>query len=326
MAQVFVSYKRENKEVVHALVQRLRSAGLSVWWDSEIAPDAPWEATIERELEQARAVIVAWSRAAVASENVKAEARRAREQGKLIQVFLEPCDPPLFFGERQGVELTNWSGDANDDRFEAVVAAAKAVSEGRRPPAGSGYTPRKRARAPFWLGVAAALLVVLALVNLDRLRELSCSIGGFACAEDRLTQDREGIEASVSAPNSSGPLVQAGVEQRLEIPAGAAVDFDTGEISQNLTDGSDFVFTGDSTGFAVASTGAPAVIGLALPGPASQATCGTDLARPTISWQIPMANDAGEYQCFVTGDGREGAYTLQRLQARSVVLTYVIWD
>ncbi len=95
MADVFISYKRENQDAVQRVVQGARNAGLSVWWDQDIAPDAPWEQTIESELTNAKVVIVAWSQAAVASENVKAEARRARNQGKLIQVYVEACEPPL---------------------------------------------------------------------------------------------------------------------------------------------------------------------------------------------------------------------------------------
>lgn len=127
MADIFVSYKRENQESVRRIVEGLRAKGLTVWWDPDIMPGAPWEATIESELKAARAVVVAWSAAAVASDNVKAEARYALKQGQLIQVFVEPCDPPLFFGERQGVDLSQWCGATHDDRFQAVRAAVDAI-------------------------------------------------------------------------------------------------------------------------------------------------------------------------------------------------------
>lgn len=134
MASLFISYKRENQAKVQPLVKALRESGIEVWWDQDIAPDAPWEATIERELNAAKVVIVAWSDAAVTSENVKAEARSARNAGKLIQVFVEPCAPPLFFGERQGVDLSNWNGPAGDNRFQAVLTAVRAILAGKRPP------------------------------------------------------------------------------------------------------------------------------------------------------------------------------------------------
>lgn len=133
MSGIFISYKRENLASVQRIVQGLRETGLLVWWDQDIAPGAPWEKTIESELEKAKVVIVAWSQAAIASENVKAEARRARNQGKLIQIFIEPCDPPLFFGEHQGVDLANWNGDTNDHRFNAIADEARAKGVGHAP-------------------------------------------------------------------------------------------------------------------------------------------------------------------------------------------------
>jgi TolB-like protein len=125
MSDVFVSYKRENLAAVGRLVEGLRAEGLGVWWDQDIAPNAAWEATIEQQLEVAKLVIVAWSPAAVASENVKAEARWARQQGRLLQVFVESCEPPLFFGERQGVDLKHWSGAASDAAFRSVLEAVR---------------------------------------------------------------------------------------------------------------------------------------------------------------------------------------------------------
>jgi adenylate cyclase len=129
MSDVFISYKRENLTVIKRLVEALRAEGLSVWWDQDIPAIAPWEATIERELTAAKLVIVAWSPEAVASENVKAEARWARTQGRLLQVFVGPCDPPLFFGERQGADLNGWSGEPEDAAFRLVLDALHAGLE-----------------------------------------------------------------------------------------------------------------------------------------------------------------------------------------------------
>jgi TolB-like protein len=141
MSDVFVSYKRENLAAVGRLVEALRAEGVGVWWDQDIPPSAAWEATIERELAAARLVIVAWSPAAVASENVKAEARRARQQGRLLQVFVEACEPPLFFGERQGVDLKAWSGAASEPAFRAVLDAVSAALKGSPVPDDAAAPP-----------------------------------------------------------------------------------------------------------------------------------------------------------------------------------------
>jgi TolB-like protein/Tfp pilus assembly protein PilF len=160
MADVFVSYKREDSAKVRRLVAALRDAGFDVWWDEDIPASAPWEATIEKALAEAKAVIVCWSPASVLSENVRSEARVAREDGRLVQVFVKPCSPPLFFGERQGVDLADWRGRSDDPRVDEIIECVAAITKEGLP------LQRKRRRpkrlAPFRLvAAAAAFLLVL---------------------------------------------------------------------------------------------------------------------------------------------------------------------
>ena len=150
MPDVFLSYKRENLSAAAKLIEGLRGAGLDVWWDSDIPPDAPWEATIEGALAEAKVVLVCWSKAAVASDNVRSEARWAREQGRLIQTFIEPCSTPLFFGERQGVDLSGWSGESADPRFRRLVTAIQARLKGAAPkPQGSARPDKMSETLPM---------------------------------------------------------------------------------------------------------------------------------------------------------------------------------
>src|SRR5437763_9053550 len=142
MADVFISYKREDAARVRKVVAALREAALDVWWDEDIPPSAPWEATIEKALADAKAVIVCWSPASVASENVRSEARVAREDGRLIQLFVKPCTPPLFFGERQGIDLSGWRGKADEPRIAKLVNNIQQVT-GERIQAGERSKPRQ---------------------------------------------------------------------------------------------------------------------------------------------------------------------------------------
>lgn len=159
---VFLSYKREDAAKVRKLVAALRGAGLDVWWDEDIPPSAPWEATIEKALAAAKAVIVCWSPASVGSENVRSEARVAREDGRLIQVFLNQCSPPLFFGERQAVDLNKWRGNADDARIATIVEAVRKVAKGERIDLGIGQQPpRKAAGLRRIILIAAAALILL---------------------------------------------------------------------------------------------------------------------------------------------------------------------
>ncbi len=161
MADVFLSYKRQDEAAVGRLVKALRGEGLSVWWDRDIPPDAPWEDTIEREHQAARSLVVCWSPAAVTSENVKAEARRAKAQNRLVQTFIAPCEPPMFFGERQGVDLSGWNGRVDDPRFRNVLEAVRAILEGRQPTAGVGLGPAPKRRLPVTAMAAAAVAVIV---------------------------------------------------------------------------------------------------------------------------------------------------------------------
>jgi TolB-like protein/Flp pilus assembly protein TadD len=161
MSDVFLSYKREDAAKVRKLVAALRGRGLDVWWDEDIPASAPWEATIERALAGAKAVVVCWSPDAVASENVRSEARVAREDGRLIQVFMKPCSPPLFFGERQGVDLSSWRGKADDPRIAKIAESVRKVAAGERPPMA------ERAKVRQWWGyrLHAAIAVMLILAG-----------------------------------------------------------------------------------------------------------------------------------------------------------------
>jgi len=124
---VFISYKRGADEPrVSLLVGALRANGLTVWWDRDIPANAPWEETILEALRRSKIVIVCWSPAAIDSENVRSEARHAKETDKLLQIFVKKCEPPLFFGEHQGLMLLD-DADLYGHKMIAVRDAALAL-------------------------------------------------------------------------------------------------------------------------------------------------------------------------------------------------------
>jgi TolB-like protein len=162
LPQVFVSYARSDKRQTSKLVTVLRKLGFEPWWDDDIPAGASWEQSIERALADAKAVIVCWSSASIASENVRSEARVARARGRLVQLFLEPCEPPLFFGERQGLDLSDWSGSLRDPRIERLKLALTAAVTGQPLDQPLASTPRRRPRFhPRVLGGALAALAAI---------------------------------------------------------------------------------------------------------------------------------------------------------------------
>jgi hypothetical protein len=192
LADVFISYRRDNQAAVQRLVEALRAEGVKVWWDQDIAVHAPWEDTIEHELATAKALIVAWSPSAVVSENVRAEARRAKQGGKLVQAFLERCDPPLFFGERQGVSLVGWKGDRADPNFQKLVAAVRALVAGKAPPQDVGHTPHpaRRWRLAGAGGAVIAVVAIGVMANVGGSRDGLCRMtaGEAACRPAPVSQ------------------------------------------------------------------------------------------------------------------------------------------
>ena len=97
MADIFLSYAREDLALAAKLAQLLEANGLSVWWDRRLIAGDQINATIERAIEEAKAIVVLWSPSAVASRWVNGEAETAAEADKLVPVKIAECKLPLNF-------------------------------------------------------------------------------------------------------------------------------------------------------------------------------------------------------------------------------------
>ncbi len=177
MPQVFVSYARADKRRVVKIVAMLRKIGFEPWWDDDIPPGASWEQTIEKALAESQAMIVCWSPVAIASENVRSEARFARSRGRLVQIFLEPCEPPLFFGERQGIDLSGWMGSARDpvlSRVKQALDAAIVLQPHHQPALTDTTRARRRLRyRPLIIALILAALAITAVAGWWRVHSSS---------------------------------------------------------------------------------------------------------------------------------------------------------
>lgn len=137
MADVFLSYSREDLPFVEKLVTALQGRGLTVWWDVSIPAGAKWASVIEEALDGSRVVVVLWSRHSVQSEWVRAEAQRAADHGKLVPVVLESVQPPLGFLQYQYVDLSTWDGSPDSDEFVSLTRGITSVTRRdlvKRPP------------------------------------------------------------------------------------------------------------------------------------------------------------------------------------------------
>ncbi|MEZ5970522.1 MAG: TIR domain-containing protein [Hyphomonadaceae bacterium] len=112
MADVFVSYKREDQALALEVVSALQGLGYTTWWDQRITPKEAWDATIQKEIDAAKAVLVLWTAASVKSDWVRIEATYAKENKKLVPARLEHCRLPVAFVLTQTSDLTHWKGEA----------------------------------------------------------------------------------------------------------------------------------------------------------------------------------------------------------------------
>ncbi|MEQ1708343.1 MAG: toll/interleukin-1 receptor domain-containing protein [Terricaulis sp.] len=121
MADVFISYKREDRPRVEALTALLIDLELTAWFDAGIEVGAAWEARIQEEAETAQAVIVCWTFAACASPWVKREAQIGLDRDVLVPVLLQWCAPVAPFDKIQTADLSNWEGAPDHPELQKIL-------------------------------------------------------------------------------------------------------------------------------------------------------------------------------------------------------------
>jgi hypothetical protein len=187
MADIFVSYAREDRETIQHLARLLERCGWTVWWDRHILAGKEFDNVLQEELDRARCVLVAWSSASVTSRWVKAEAGEGLRREILIPIRLDGSLPPLGFRNIQTVFFAALPLDRESSAFGELVEALTALLGGparpqppqgrtntrdttdETPPSTPAETPREilatPAAAPRWW-VALAIAVVAAVFAL----------------------------------------------------------------------------------------------------------------------------------------------------------------
>jgi uncharacterized membrane protein YhaH (DUF805 family) len=138
MADIFISYAREDSERTAHVARSLEALGYDVFWDFEIPPGENWSDYTQNKLAQSKIMIVLWSEQSTGSQWVREEARLGRDANKLIPVMLDHVSAPFGFGEVQSADLTSWTGHGDDAvwrRFVAALAARIGAPTGTPAPA-----------------------------------------------------------------------------------------------------------------------------------------------------------------------------------------------
>lgn len=122
MADIFISYAREDRETAKTLAQALADQGWSVWWDWKIRSGRRFHEIIDRELTAARCVLVLWSTAALSSQWVREEAQEGLERDILVPAKIEAIRLPIGFRSLQTADLIGWEGNQAHPGFVQLVA------------------------------------------------------------------------------------------------------------------------------------------------------------------------------------------------------------
>lgn len=132
MAKVFISYSRDDRDIVVSLANRLGEAGHSVWWDAALHGGARFEDAINAALKDAEVVIVIWSSTAIKSDWVRAEADFARKRKMAIPAIIDSTtsdDLPLLFQGLHTIDLRRWSGDSTSPAFRDLLRSIDEMAD-----------------------------------------------------------------------------------------------------------------------------------------------------------------------------------------------------
>jgi hypothetical protein len=172
VAELFLSYNRQDKPIAEAMAVEFQRLGVDVWWDHDLLGGDDYRRRIEQVLARASAAIVVWSRRSVDSQWVIGEAALARDRKILIPVTIDTCQPHLDFRALHTTDLCGWV--PGDQLPEPVLLAVsnhldRELSYKGDRPKGAGYLRGAAAATQAWYADMESLLFYL--------------IGqGFACA------------------------------------------------------------------------------------------------------------------------------------------------
>jgi hypothetical protein len=151
MADIFVSYKSEDRERARQVAEALQAEGLDVWWDPSLQAGDDYQDVIDRNLRESRVVVVLWSALSARSRWVRSEATIGDRYGALAPAMIEKCDLPTAFVLVQTADLSNWRGDRNDPAWRDFVADITTKRDARKAAQQPAATPEQNeVETVFW--------------------------------------------------------------------------------------------------------------------------------------------------------------------------------
>jgi len=247
MADIFLSYAKEDRAFAAAIVPLLEAEGWSIWWDRRIPAGTKWRQVLEQAMQNMRCMIVLWSKHSVLSDWVIDEAEEGKTRGKLIPLIIEAgVLPPRGFRQVQTIDFSGWNRKRTAECFDELIRGINGpgAKTGSKP--GMEKRSRKSIARPFALvllcvgAVAVATIMYLfkndqpsnAGIALDNLSFVSCTQEGAVRTINSLEK------AAVTFDNATAENLRlfwingAGRRETLAfpeqlLPAGKALTFQT---------------------------------------------------------------------------------------------------
>lgn len=179
MADVFISYKREDRPRVALIAELLSDLGLTSWFDASLISGDSWENVIDREVGAASAMLVCWTPDAVQSVQVMREVLLGVRRKILAPVWLEQCTLPDGLDSKHVPDLSNWNFALDDHDWLALLARLEILTG--RP----GLCEASMERAA---GQAAAFLMRRILIDAAKARRLISYRQGVATLQEALRE------------------------------------------------------------------------------------------------------------------------------------------
>lgn len=187
----------------------LAEAGYGVFWDQATPAGQDWDSWIREQLTGARLVVALWTRASVASPNVRHEAIIGRDTEKLLPVMVDelaPTDFPMGLFMVQALKIGRTQREFNAVKAKFLEEVRARIGAGG---AADGTPKRRKSRRKLAVGLAAAALlvaVVLAFAG-DRLM--------FMLNPDASPVSQEQMRRSIDSETLARERVARGAENAL---------------------------------------------------------------------------------------------------------------
>jgi TolB-like protein len=164
LPDIFLSYSREDQATARRFAEGFEREGLSVWWDQTLSAGEAYDEVTEKALNEAKAVVVLWSKTSVASRWVRAEATQANESRSLVPVMIEPCKRPIMFELTHTADLSHWKGDTSDKAWRTYVADVRRFVQRGEPAQSVPQAQSRPNQSPRFGGRSIAILAAIVII------------------------------------------------------------------------------------------------------------------------------------------------------------------